>query len=296
MNLWEERNWKPMLLGETTKPFDSEEYIFELKFDGTRALIFVSPASFKIYNRRNLDITYLYPELEILRQYVKRNTIFDGEIIAMDNGLPSFRKLQERAHLKNKTKIKYQMEVNPVIFICYDLLYDNKNLIDLPLIKRKELLEKYEDNDYFLKSKYIENYGIKLFETIIEQELEGIVAKKKNSEYEIDKRSNSWLKIKNLKEETFFIGGYIEKEYSYVISLFLGEYINNKFVFVGKVTLGKKTTFYNEIKKEKTIKISPFTNYSNEDVNFIKPKLKCKIKYMERTKNNHLRQPFISND
>lgn len=295
MNLWENRNWKPMLLGEVTNPFDSEEYIFELKFDGTRTLIFVSPESFKIYNRRNIDITYLYPELEILRQYVKRNTIFDGEIIAMDNGKPSFRKLQERAHLKNKTKIKYQMEKNPVIFICYDILYDNKNLIDLPLIDRKKLLENYEDNDYFLKSKYIEKYGINLYEIVIEQDLEGIVAKKKNSEYEIDKRSNSWLKIKNLKEETFFIGGYTEKDSSYVISLFLGEYINNKFNFVGKVTLGKRTSLYKEIKKEKIIKSSPFNNYSNEEVNFIKPHLTCKVKYMERTKNNHLRQPFLSN-
>lgn len=295
MNLWKNRNWKPMLLGEVTNPFDSEEYIFELKFDGTRTLIFVSPESFKIYNRRNIDITYLYPELEILRQYVKRNTIFDGEIIAMDNGKPSFRKLQERAHLKNKTKIKYQMENNPVIFICYDILYDNKNLIDLPLIDRKKLLENYEDNDYFLKSKYIEKYGINLYEIVIEQDLEGIVAKKKNSEYEIDKRSNSWLKIKNLKEETFFIGGYTEKDSSYVISLFLGEYINNKFNFVGKVTLGKRTSLYKEIKKEKIIKSSPFNNYSNEVVNFIKPHLTCKVKYMERTKNNHLRQPFLSN-
>lgn len=292
-NLWQDRSWTPMLLGETLKPFDSPDYLFELKFDGSRTIIFVNPKTIKVYNRRKQDITYLYPELESIRHLVKRDTIFDGEIIAIENGLPSFSKLQKRAHLKNNYKIKYQMEKNPVVFVCYDLLYDNKNLINIPLLDRKKLLDKYIENDVFIKSKYYENAGKRLYKIVKKFNLEGIVAKEKESIYEINRRSDAWLKIKNLNAEEFWIGGYIEKENSYVISLIIGEVVNNKLIYVGKVTLGKKTTLYQQLKNVKEVSKSPFYNYVNEMAVYVKPVLKCKVKYMERTKNNHLRQPFI---
>lgn len=293
MDIWQDRDWTPMLLGEVSEPFDSEDYIFELKFDGTRTIIFVSPDEIKVFNRRKMDITYLYPELDEIRSLVKRKTIFDGEIIAMENGAPSFQKLQKRAHLKDKRKIKYQSENNPVIFVCYDILYDGKNLIDKEIGSRKKLLEKYEENDVFIKSKYIEKDGIKLYKNVEKMNLEGIVAKKKGSIYEISRRSNSWLKIKNLKVENFYIGGYIDKNESFVISLIIGEYREDKLYYVGKVTLGKKTTLYKKIINKKTILKSPFSDFTRDDVIYLEPNLTCKVNYMERTKNFHLRQPFI---
>lgn len=293
MNLWNNRDWTPMLLGEVDNPFDSSDYIFELKFDGIRAIVFATPNEVKIISRNKHDITHLYPELQIIKKLVKRNTIFDGEIIVMDNGLPSFHKLQERSHLKSITKIKQQTEINPVVFICFDLLYDNKNLIDLTLLERKKRLEKYQENDCFLKSKFVLSYGNKLFKYVKDIDLEGIIAKKKDSVYEINTRSDVWLKIKNFKEEEFFVGGYIEKENNFVISLLLGEYVDNKFYYVGKVTLGKKRALYKEIKKEKVSSKSPFHNMLDDKVNYIKPTLKCKVKYIERTNSNSLRQPFI---
>lgn len=293
MNLWNNRDWTPMLLGEIEKPFDSSDYIFELKFDGIRAIVFATPNEVKIISRNKHDITHLYPELQIIKRLVKRNTIFDGEIIVMDNGVPSFRKLQERSHLKSNEKIKQQMEINPVVFVCFDLLYDNKNLIDLTLLERKKRLEKYPENECFSKSKFVLSYGNKLFKYVKDIDLEGIIAKKKDSVYEINTRSDVWLKIKNFKEEEFFIGGYIEKESNFVISLLLGEFVNNKFYYVGKVTLGKKRALYKEIKKEKVSSKSPFHNMLDDEVSYIKPTLKCKVKYIERTNSNSLRQPFI---
>lgn len=293
MSLWDNKNWTPMLLKEVDKPFDSKDYIYELKYDGIRAIIYVSPNSFEIRNRHNEDITKLYPELKEIQKLVKRKTIFDGEIIFMENGKPSFEKLQKRAHLKNKDKIKYNSFNNPVIFVAFDILYDNKDLIDMPLIKRKKIIDKYLENNYFLKTKWILNNGVKLFESVKKLDLEGIVAKEKNSTYKLNSRSSSWLKIKNIKSEYFYIGGYIEKDNSFTISLILGEYRNGLFCYVGKVSLGKKQELYKKIKKEKLIRNSPFIDF-NENVNYIKPTIKCKVNFLERTDSNSLRQPFIS--
>jgi len=296
MDLWKNRNWTPMLLGQTFKPFNSKEYLFEIKFDGIRAIVYANSKIVKVYNRHKKDITYLYPELQDIKHLVSKNVIFDGEIVVMNNGIPSFSKLQERAHLKNIAKIERQRKNNPVIFVCFDILYEGKDLTNISLEKRKKLLDSYEENDSFIKTKYTFEHGIKLYNLVKKINIEGIVAKKRNSIYEFSKRSDMWLKIKNLKEESFFIGGFIEKERNYVISLLLGEYQKKEFIYVGKVTLGKKTMLYKNLKKAKIIKNSPFNNYKDSGVNYVRPNLSCKVNYMERTQNNSLRQPFISHN
>ena len=292
IDLFKNRNWHPMLLKEIKKPFDSKEYYFEVKFDGERALLFVTTDTVIIKTRNNIDVTYKYPELQIIKNIVTKPTIFDGEIVAFDNGRPSFSKLSERTHLKNLTKIKNESIINPITFICFDIIYHGKNLIDLPLKERKVYLNKFPDNDAFIKNKYLLENGKSLFKKIEQLNLEGIVAKKVNSLYLINERSENWLKIKNLKKEEFFIGGYEEKLSNYVISLYLGEYINKKLYFVGKATLSKKSSLYQKILHQEKQNFSPFYNYK-ENFIFLKPNLKCSVNYLERTKNNHLRQPII---
>ncbi len=289
MNLWNNRHWKPMLLKETDKPFNSDEYLFEIKLDGVRAIIFASPNEVKIMNRKYNDITHLYPELQKIKELVKENTIFDGEIVTFENDKPSFQKLQERTHLKDKKKIEYQSINNPVIFICFDVIYKGKNLTHLSLLKRKQILKEFKENEYFSKLSHIENDGIELFKKIKKRNLEGIVAKLKNSLYEIDIRTNNWLKIKNLYKEKFIIGGYIERKTN-IVSLVLGEYRNNYLYYVGKVTITKQNSLYKKIVKMK-IKTNNFINYEDDNVTFIKPELECYAEYLERTENNHLRQP-----
>ena len=129
MNIWRNRNWGPMLLKEIDKPFDSKDYLFEIKFDGIRAIIFASPHNLIIKTRNNVDVTDIYPELQSIKNLVKHPTIFDGEIVAFKEGLPSFSKLQERSHLKNKNKIKKLSLEEPICYVCFDILYDNKDLI-----------------------------------------------------------------------------------------------------------------------------------------------------------------------
>lgn len=290
MSLWH-KTFSPMLLNEIEKPFNSKDYLYEIKYDGIRVLIYVNSKEIRIINRNLNDMTYLFPELYVLKNKVNKDVIFDGEIICTDNGKPSFSKLQERLHLKDKNKIDNKVLSNPITFIAFDILYENKNLINLPLIDRKKILNNYEDDNIFIKSFYIEEKGIELFKKVQKLNLEGIVAKKKKGKYYIDTRCDEWIKIKNFKCENFFIGGYTIKKSMYVISIALGEYKNNDFYYVGSCSLSKKHILYKDVINSKIVQ-NRFVNY-NENINYIEPKLKIKINYMERTKDNHLRQPFV---
>ena len=289
MNIWKNRLFKPMLLKEVDKPFNSNDYLYEIKFDGYRALLFINKDSITIRSRNNKDLTNMYPELKSITKLVNKDTIIDGEIIATENGYPSFKKLSERSRIKDISKLKYHIKNNPVTFIAFDILYENGDLTNLKLAERKKILNKIKDNDVFIKSK-VYNDGIKLFKKVKSHNLEGIVAKRKDSIYEIDKRTSNWVKIKNNKKESFVIGGYKIKKES--ISLLLGEYRNRKLYYVGNARLNHSHKLYNEIIKMSYTKTS-FMNYNKKDAIFIEPKYKCNVRYLERTKTNHLRQPII---
>lgn len=290
MSLWN-KDIKPMLLGEIEEVFDSKEYLYEVKYDGIRVLVFVSKDKVVIRSRYGIDITGLFPEMMVLCKMVKGNVIFDGEIIMLDNNKVSFSKLQKRIHLKNKKTIEFLSKTNPVIFICFDVIYEGKDLINLSLLERKDVLSNYKDNDVFIKSTYVIGDGTKLFNAIKKLDMEGIVAKKINSKYLVNERSDNWLKIKNYKSGNFIILGYINKEESHVISLVLGEHLNKKIVYVGKVVLGKKRNLADKILKMK--KSKAVLKIKDKDVIYIKPEIKCLIKYLERTENGLLRQPFV---
>lgn len=290
MSLWTNREWHPMLLKEVDEPFDSKEYIYEMKYDGIRALCFVNKKEITFLSRNGVDLTYLYPELENIKNNVTKNVIFDGEIIAFDDQeKPSFTKLQERSHSKDKNKIKINSKMNPVVFIVFDILYENKDLINIPLSKRKEILNKYKDTEYFVKAKYIEEEGKKFFQEIKKKDLEGIVAKLKNSTYHPSKRTNDFIKIKNIKRDEFLIGAYQINKVN--LSLFIGEYEKSQLIYIGKCSLSLTNPISKEILKKKNTNNS-FINLKEKNITYIKPTY-CYIEYTERTKSNNLRHPVF---
>lgn len=288
MSLWK-KEFTPMLLKEVDEVFDDENYLYEVKYDGIRVLVFVGNDSVVIKSRYGMDITKLFPELSCLNKMVNGKVIFDGEIIILDDGRVSFSKLQKRFHLKNKKTIDFLSKTNPVVFMCFDVLYENRDLINLSLLERKEILNNYEDNEVFVKSTYVYGKGSKLFEAIKSLDMEGIVAKRLDSKYLINERSDNWIKIKNYKSDDFLILGYINKEN--VISLVLGELLKGRIVYVGKVSLGKKRSLANKIMNMKEVKA--LIDIKDKDVIYVKPNVKCEVKYLERTSNGLLRQPFI---
>lgn len=284
------RDIKPMLLKELDKPFNSSDFIFEIKYDGIRSLIYVNNKSIHIMSRNGVDLTYLYPELVSIKEQVKKNVIFDGEIILLnEEGNPDFSSLLERNRLKKSEKIKQLSKINPVIFIVFDILYENKDLTNLTLMERKEILSKYSDSDEFIKAKYIDSSGIFLFKEIKKNNLEGIVAKNKNGLYHAGKRTDDFVKIKNIKRDEYIIGGYVVNNQN--LSIYLGCYKKNKLIFVGKCSLSLNRKEAKIIMNHSKANNS-FTNLS-EEINFIKPDLSCFIEYTEVTKNGHLRHPVF---
>lgn len=270
MNLFKMRNFKPMELLEIKEPFNSKDYIYELKFDGIRALMFVNKSECYLQSRNQNNLTNKFSNIVYK---TKTDVIFDGEIIALKNGKPSFAALKD----------------HEAIFMAFDIIYENKDLTNLPLITRKKILNKYADNDFFIKVKFIEEKGKELFKKVQKLNLEGIVIKNKNGFYHINERTDDFIKVKNIHENTFYIGGYIKNKTTY--SLLIGEFINDDFIYLGKVAVNKSNQIITKIKSLNKIK-NPFVNYSNNGI-FIKPILKCKIAYLEKTNSNKLRHPIF---
>ena len=293
-DIYESQDFQPMNLTEEEQPFNSSDYIYELKFDGTRTLIFVEPSKITIKNRRGIILNNTYPELLKIKNMVRGKCIFDGEIILMIDGKPSFRKLQERALLKDKFRINYFKENFPVTFVCYDILYDVKDITDLPLIKRKRHLDKYENSDIFVKSGFIPEKGIDLYNAAKRLDLEGIVAKNKNSKYQINKRSSDWVKIKNWNDEEFYICGFNEQNEGAMASIILGQLKDEKIHYVGRVTIGKRNHEFKKIKEQKEVNKNYIEEFLHDDKKYtlIQPKLQCTVEFLEKTKTGKLRQPI----
>ena len=274
---------RPMLLSEQSKIFQNDNYLYEIKFDGIRAILFVSNKKLVALSRNGNYFSSKYPELKKKKKIVgDHEVIFDGEIIATDNGLPSFLLLQKRNRVKKVSK-KLVLEI-PVCFVAFDILYDNKDLTNIPLLKRKEILEKYEDTNCFIKSKVYDN-GISLFKMVKKIGLEGVVAKKKNSLYLIGERTDDWVKIKNIKVDNFIVHAYQEKTNTY--TLFLGEYKNKELKCVGKVSVNKKREIVKELKKLKKVK-NQFVNLVEEAI-YIDPIKTVRVHYLEKTAAGMLR-------
>ena len=186
-DLFEDKNISPMLLYET-QPFDDENYIYELKLDGIRCLAYIDSKSVVLQNKRHKDVTAIYPELSQMSKCVKRRVILDGELVVLNkDGKPDFYALQRRILMADSFKISLAAKSNPVQFVAYDIIYHNgKDLTDKPLMERKAILSKaVREGNNLTISRYIEKNGIAFFELAKSQELEGIVAKRKDGLYHI---------------------------------------------------------------------------------------------------------------
>lgn len=167
--------------------------------------------------------------------------------------------------------------------------------MDLPLTERKELLQKavQSENSRFAVSRYIEKNGISFYNLAEQQELEGIVAKRKDSKYYLDRRTKDWIKIKYLQDDDFVVLGYVPKENS-MNSIILGQYRANELIYKGHVTLGVGGEPFRKIQALDKVHC-PFSEIpkGNENAVWVEPKLVCTVKYMMKTESGGLRQPVF---
>ena len=294
MDIFDKKDISPMLISEMRDSFDSPDYIFELKLDGERCIAYLDKTCTLLQNKRHFNLNLRFPELTDMNKAVKTKCILDGEITILKNGKPDFSEIQRRSLMSNKFKVELAASKYPASFTAFDILYyDGRQITDLPLMERKKLLKKaVNENSKISVSRYIENDGKAFYKLTEKNDLEGIVAKRKDSKYYIGKRTKDWIKIKNLKDDDYIICGYIKRENG-VASLILGQYSGEKIEYKGHVIISLLSEDFRRIENTEKAENSAFLVMDNDNVIWIKPALTCTVKYMEKTKSGGLRQPVF---
>ena len=297
MDLWESKAVHPMLIGADGEPFDDPDYIYELKLDGERCLAYLDPTGgTELINKRQVKMLPKVPELADLHKRVKKRCILDGELFCLVNGKPDFSAIQRRSLMSNNVKIGLAAKRYPATFVAFDILYaDDGPVMDRYLMERKSLLHravKAEDSRFAI-SRYVEGYGVDFFKVAEAQNLEGIVAKRRESLYVQGKRTKNWIKIKNLQDDDFVVCGWIPKDNN-MTSIVLGQYRNGALVYKGHVTMGVGGKAFTRIREHERIRVPTFdAPAGNEDAEWVSPDLVCTVKFMERTLNGGMRQPVF---
>ena len=298
----------PMLATLVEEPFDRDGWIFELKWDGVRALGACSDETALISRNRN-DITVCYPELHDLHtRLVCVDAIVDGEIVAMSEGRPSFEKLQQRINLQNPRDIERAAKAIPVTYVVYDLLYlDGRTTMELPLARRKELLDELVvPSERVQVSHCTEGAGEALFSFARGSKIEGIVAKKTSSLYRPGKRSREWLKIKTTWEADVVVGGWSKGEgnrSSTFGSLLVGAYSDEGLHFLGSVGTGFSDKALEEVLPALRSRASSECPFAEDptgltsgrwgkplkDPQWIRPELVARVEFRDVTSGHRLR-------
>jgi bifunctional non-homologous end joining protein LigD len=203
----------PMLARASGLPTQDERWAYEIKWDGIRALLYSQPGRMRIETRNLNDVSARYPELRALgAELGSRELILDGEIVAFDQGRPSFETLQKRMHLSSASAIRRLSHEAPVNYVIFDLLYlEGHSTMSLPYRDRRALLEELAlDGPHWQTPAYHEGQGRELLTAVNEQQLEGVLAKRLDSPYRPGERGGEWLKIKTQNRQELVIGGWLE--------------------------------------------------------------------------------------
>jgi bifunctional non-homologous end joining protein LigD len=203
----------PMFATTGRLPAREEEWAFEVKWDGVRAITYWLPGRMRIESRKLNDVTSRYPELRALgAELGSREAVLDGEIVAFDSrGRPSFERLQQRMHLSSESAIRRRAKEEPVTYMLFDLLYlDGHSTLELSYRERRALLDGLGlRGPAWRTPEYYPGAGRDLLAATAEQGLEGIVAKRLDSPYRPGQRTEEWVKIKNVNRQELVIGGWL---------------------------------------------------------------------------------------
>ena len=284
----------PMLATPVDEAFDGAEWLFEIKWDGYRAVAFIENGKLRLVSRNQNELTGRFPELKDLPKFIHaKSAILDGEVVALDEqGRASFSLMQQRTGFRpGGRRVATKADV-PVLYYAFDLLYlDGYDLRRLPLEERKKKLASVlVTGDSVRYSDHYEKQGKALFEMARQKGLEGILAKKRDSLYQ-EKRTSEWLKIKITHRMECVIGGYTEPEGSraHFGSIVLGLYDKQgRLIHVGQAGSGFDQRSLDEawklLKKRETNK-NPFYGEVEalRKVYWVKPELVAEIEFAEWT-------------
>ncbi|HEX8270453.1 MAG TPA: DNA ligase D [Flavobacterium sp.] len=283
-------DWRPQLATLADEAFDNEDWLFETKFDGYRALALIKDGKASLLSRNGNEFDK-YPEIAKSLDNIANNLVLDGEIVMEDEkGLSRFQWLQNKAEKPKRGKLT---------FYVFDLLYFNGyDLRPLQLIQRKKILKAILPKlPNIVYSEHQIGTGIKAFAEAEKLGGEGIIAKKIASKYATDKRTKEWLKIKTEKQQEMVIGGFKDPQGSRkgLGALLCGFYQDGKLQYAGKVGTGFTEPILIDLRTQLDKlerKTAPFVNPPRErGLHWVEPTLVAQIKYSELTETNIMRHP-----
>ncbi|TDE01495.1 non-homologous end-joining DNA ligase [Jiangella asiatica] len=296
------RSVKPMAATLSTLPPDQENWAFEIKWDGVRAIAYGEPGRLRLFGRNLREFTKQYPEIRPMMNDVgARRVVLDGELVAFDDqGRPSFQRLQPRIHLTADADIRRQQRAIPVVYVIFDLLYlDGRSLLRLPYEERRqELAGLGLGGPNWQVPDYQRGDGDALLDATRRQGLEGVVAKRLASRYQAGKRSRDWLKIKNVLEQEVVVGGWVSGQgrlSGRFGALVVGYHEDGELRYAGKVGTGfddaMRDLLQDKLDALRTEK-SPFTGRQpQKDTVFVRPELVARVEFAHWTDEGTMRHP-----
>jgi bifunctional non-homologous end joining protein LigD len=296
------RHVVPMLARLSKMPPDEDDYGFEVKWDGIRAIVYsgAEPGEITIENRNLRDITFKYPELHELAGL---DAVIDGEVVALDEkGRPSFERLQGRMHLSTEAAVKARRADTPAHFMAFDLIWhEGRDLTGLPYTERRAALEALDLNGpNWQTPAWRRGQGTALLDAAKAQGLEGVMAKRLDSPYCPGKRTSYWLKIKAKMNQELVIGGWLPGEgrrLNTLGALLIGYYDDaGNFRYAGRVGTGFKERDLQLLMTELKARAredSPFTLPPEppRQAFFVEPELVAEVEFTEWTREGILRHP-----
>jgi bifunctional non-homologous end joining protein LigD len=294
---------EPMMATLADRVPRGADWLFEVKWDGVRAIAFLDNEEVRLQSRSGLRCERQYPELAVMpHQVAARQAVIDGEIAVLDaKGVSQFHLIQPRIANTDPNTIAHLVRSTPVIYFAFDLLYlDGYDLRNVALEKRRELLQQVLTPGPAIRiSDVFPGAGEELLEAARENGLEGIVAKHAGSAYE-SRRSREWLKIKIVGEQEFVIGGFTEPQgdRDHFGALVLGVHRDGKLRWVGNVGTGFDQKLLADIYarlQPLIAKKCPFAERPKPDrgITWVKPELVCQVKYANWTPDERLRAPVF---
>jgi bifunctional non-homologous end joining protein LigD len=282
---------EPMLCTLVRTPFDDPHFLFEVKWDGYRLIAYKSNGVVTLKSRGGHDYTKKYPPIVKALAAIDIDFIFDGEAVVLNKeGKPDFDALQN-----------FNGQRSGVVYFVFDILWLNgKSLLNLPLEERKTLLSTVVKSDKIIKYSDHFDSGIQLFSEVTKHGLEGIIAKRRDSQYVPGKRGRDWLKIPTEIRQEFVIGGWIDSEKRNTFrTLLFGTYESGRLKWKGHAGGGFKEKQMAEIlKRLQAIEVptNPFdtdVDYSEGKPHWVQPILVANIKYAATTSSGKIRKPAI---
>lgn len=303
MTLFQERPISPMMAKTSTLP-EFEKYLYEIKWDGLRALLFLQNGKVQLQNRNRRDATVSYPELLDEGKEIKaRSAILDGEIVALnDHGLPDFGKLQTRFGLIDKNDIDAARATNPTVYVAFDILHLNgKDIVNDPLEKRKQVLrDLLVEGPHLVFGDHTTEKGGEFYSEALNLGFEGVIAKDRSSPYVPGVRSSYWIKSKGVQTIDAFVVGYTAGEgarsYNFGSMVMVMYERDGKMIHVANVGGGFNDKILDQLKTrlEKLVVKTPVIDEPIDaptPVVWVKPKIVCEILYSNITRDKKLRFP-----